>query len=104
MDHPPETNLGHREYLGRGWKLSGSEVKIRGPAPMLGELNEYVLGEVIGLDSAEIRSLRESGAIGESAVGARIPEVPSLERQVELGWTVSYDPDFRRILGDPDPS
>ena len=104
VDHPPEAGLGHRKYLGRGWKLSNSEVKMRGPAPMLGEANEYVLGEVVGLDAAAIRSLRESGAIGETAVGARIPEVPSLEHQVELGWTVSYDPDFRRILGNPGPS
>ena len=71
-----------------------------GPAPILGEANEYVLGEVMGLDDAATRSLREAGAIGETAAGARVPEVPSLERQVELGWTVSYDPDFQRILRD----
>ena len=100
VEHPPETGLGHRAYLGRGWKLSDSEVRIRGPAPILGEANEYVLGEVMGLDDAATRSLREAGAIGETAAGARIPEVPSLERQVELGWTVSYDPDFQRILRD----
>ena len=104
VEHPAETGLGHREYLGRGWKLSGSEVKMHGPAPMLGEANEYVLGEIMGLDAAEIQSLRDSGTIGETAVGARIPEAPSLERQVELGWTVSYDPDFRQILGGPGPA
>ena len=100
VEHPPETGLGHRAYLGRGWKLSDSEVRMGGPAPILGEANEYVLGEVMGLDDAATRSLREAGAIGETAAGARIPEVPSLERQVELGWTVSYDPDFQRILRD----
>ena len=77
---------------------------MHGPAPMLGEANEYVLGEIMGLDAAEIQSLRDSGTIGETAVGARIPEAPSLERQVELGWTVSYDPDFRQILGGPGPA
>ena len=30
-DHPKVTGLGRREYLGRGWKLSGSEVKVRVP-------------------------------------------------------------------------
>ena len=96
--HPGATGLGNREYLGRGWKLSSSEVKIRGPAPMLGEGNEYVLGEIIGLGFAEIQALRDEGAIGEFPTGGFVPGAVSLERQVELGWTVSYDPDFREIL------
>ena len=98
-DHPEVTGLGRREYLGRGWKLSGSEVKVRGPAPMLGEGNEYVLGEIMGLDAAEIQALTDEGAIGEQPIGATTPGAVSLERQVELGWTVSYDPGFRQILG-----
>ena len=100
--HPAATGLGSREYLGRGWKLSGSEVKVRGPAPMLGEGNEYVLGEVMGLDAAEIQALADDGAIGEQPIGATTPGAVSLERQVELGWTVSYDPEFRQILGGGD--
>jgi crotonobetainyl-CoA:carnitine CoA-transferase CaiB-like acyl-CoA transferase len=98
-DHPEVTGLGRREYLGRGWKLSGSEVKVRGPAPILGEGNEYVLGEVMGLGADEIQALRDEGAIGEHPIGATTPGAVSLERQVELGWTVSYDPEFRQILG-----
>ena len=98
-EHPKVTGLGRREYLGRGWKLSGSEVKVRGPAPILGEGNEYVLGEVMGLDDDEIQALRDEGAIGEHPIGATTPGAVSLERQVELGWTVSYDPEFRQILG-----
>ena len=58
-----------------------------------------MLGEVMGLDADEIQALRDEGAIGEHPIGATTPGAVSLERQVELGWTVSYDPGFRQILG-----
>ena len=98
VDHPPETGLGRREYLGRGWKLSNGEVAVRGPAPLLGEANEYVLHEVLGLAQEEINQLREEGAVGEEPVGGGTPASVSLERQVELGWTVGYDPNYRELL------
>jgi crotonobetainyl-CoA:carnitine CoA-transferase CaiB-like acyl-CoA transferase len=95
-EHPPETGLGRREYLGRGWKLSGSTVGIQGPAPCLGEGNDYVLRRVLGLPEEEIAQLRQAGVIGEELVGGGPPPstVP-LERQVELGWVVEYDPQYR---------
>jgi crotonobetainyl-CoA:carnitine CoA-transferase CaiB-like acyl-CoA transferase len=93
VEHPPGTGLGRREYLGRGWKLSGSPARIQGPAPCLGEGNDYVLRRVLGLPEEEIARLRQAGVIGEELMGGGPPPstVP-LERQVELGWVVEYDP------------
>jgi crotonobetainyl-CoA:carnitine CoA-transferase CaiB-like acyl-CoA transferase len=98
VTHPPETGLGRREYLGRGWKLSQSALGIGGPAPRLGEGNDYVLRQVLGLGPDEIDKLRLEGVIGETPVRGRPPASIPLEQQVELGWTVEQDPEYQDFL------
>jgi crotonobetainyl-CoA:carnitine CoA-transferase CaiB-like acyl-CoA transferase len=68
VEHPPETGLGRREYLGRGWKLSGNDIHIKQPAPTLGEANEYILGDVLGLTPVEIAELCQVNALGQTLV------------------------------------
>ena len=94
VEHQPESGLGRREYLGRGWQLSGAEVHLNGPAPDLGEANEYVLGEVLGLSASKIDRLRADGVIGEELVGGGTPNVVPLARQEELGWIAGYSPNY----------
>ena len=95
VEHPAETGLGRREYIGRGWKMSDNDVSIRKPAPLLGEDNRYVLSDVLGLGQSEITELENGNAVGRTLEGARTPGAVPLERQVELGWTVRYDADYR---------
>ena len=92
VDHPPETGLGRREYIGRGWKMSQGEIPPKGPAPMLGEGNDYVWRRVLGLPPEEIDLLKREGAIGYHPTGGQPPSTVSLERQLDLGWIVGYDP------------
>ena len=96
--HSPSVGLGAREYIGRGWKLANSDVQIRGPAPDLGEANDYVLGEILGQAPAQIAKLRADGAIGESLEGGTAPGAVPLDRQAELGWIV------RHVGGDHQPA
>jgi len=52
------------EFLhGIPWRLSDTPGRIRRPAPLLGEHNQYVFGELLGLPDAEIQRLVEAGAI-----------------------------------------
>ena len=52
------------EFLhGIPWRLSDTPGRIRRPAPLLGEHNQYVFGELLGLPDAEIQRLVQSGAI-----------------------------------------
>jgi crotonobetainyl-CoA:carnitine CoA-transferase CaiB-like acyl-CoA transferase len=95
VEHPLETGLGQQEYLGRGWRFSDMEASTKGPAPMLGEANDYVLHQVLGLTSEEIQHLRETGVIGTALQGGQPPSIVPLARQVELGGIAAYDPDFR---------
>ena len=98
VEDSPETELGRREYLGRGWNLSDSDVQIRGEAPRLGEANNYVLGDVLGLNSSDIEDLRNKGVIGEKLIGGGTPSTVPLARQEELGWIVRHEPDYREKL------
>ena len=50
-------------------KFSEAKVKIRRPAPLLGEHNDYVLGELLGMSREEIQSLAENQVIGTDPVG-----------------------------------
>ena len=90
-DHPDQTGLGRREYVGRGWSLSESPINPIRPAPMLGEANDYVLSRILGLNDEEIQRLTDAGTVGDSLADAQVPTTVPLERQVELGWISGYD-------------
>ena len=93
--HPPETGLGVKEYLGRGWKFSDSEAAIAGPAPRLGEANDYALRQILGLPQSQIEALAQQEIIGDRPIGGHPPSSPPLATQAELGWIAGYAPDFR---------
>ena len=100
--HPPETGLGTKEYIGRGWKFSGSRAAIGGPAPLLGEANDYALREIMGLSPERIDSLSEQDIIGTQPIGGRAPSQVPMDTQAELGWIAGYVPDFEgRPSGEP---
>ncbi|MBM3139048.1 MAG: CoA transferase [Chloroflexi bacterium] len=48
-------------YMNGPWRFSRTPVGVREPAPLLGEDNEYVLGELLGLSAGEIAELESSG-------------------------------------------
>jgi crotonobetainyl-CoA:carnitine CoA-transferase CaiB-like acyl-CoA transferase len=60
MEHPI---LGDGRYERNGFRLSDAPSGYDRPAPTLGQDNEWVLGEVLGLDRAEIERLTAAGAL-----------------------------------------
>ncbi len=50
--HP---RLGKLRVVRPPWRMDGAEVSE--PSPLLGQHNDYVLGEILGLDAAEIERL-----------------------------------------------
>jgi crotonobetainyl-CoA:carnitine CoA-transferase CaiB-like acyl-CoA transferase len=58
VDHP---KLGERLVVGPPWKLEGAG--IRRASPLLGESNQYVLGEILGLSQDEIEKLERADAL-----------------------------------------
>ncbi len=95
VTHPEETGLGTKEYIGRGWKFSASRAGIGGPAPLLGEANDYALREILGLSAVQMEALAEQEVIGDEPIGGRAPSQVPMDAQVELGWVAAFDPDFK---------
>ena len=61
VTHP---EAGTHPYIGMYAKLSKTPGSIRMPAPCLGEHNQYVFGELLGLSQEEMVQLEEEGIIG----------------------------------------
>ncbi len=59
VNHP---ELGELELVGLPWKISDLDTPAN-PAPLLGQHNQFVLQELLGLDDGEINSLRTKGVI-----------------------------------------
>jgi crotonobetainyl-CoA:carnitine CoA-transferase CaiB-like acyl-CoA transferase len=60
INHP---ELGDFPYEGYPVKMSRTPAFVHGRAPTLAEHNQYVYGELLGMDAAEIAGLRERGVI-----------------------------------------
>ena len=62
MDHPA---LGGRKakVIASPLKLSGTPVSYRRSAPLLGQHTEEVLGEYLGMSTADVAALREKGVV-----------------------------------------
>ena len=59
IEHP---EIGHLEIVDTPWKISGLQKPHR-HAPLLGEHNDYVLKELLGLSDEEIKELQEKEVI-----------------------------------------
>ncbi len=60
VDHPI---MGKRVVISPPWKLSDTPTPPSHPAPLMGEHNEYVFGELLGMPLKEITDLEEKGVI-----------------------------------------
>ncbi len=59
-DHP---EIGKRKYDGLLWKMSKTPGKINRHAPLVGEHNDYVFGELLGMSQDEINKLIDKKVI-----------------------------------------
>jgi benzylsuccinate CoA-transferase BbsF subunit len=59
----PHSVVGVKQHCGIPWKMSETPGAVRAAAPLLGQHNDEVLTQVLGLSGAEIATLRASGAL-----------------------------------------
>lgn len=66
MEHPV---IGRVAYENVPFKLSQTPAQLRRPAPLLGEHNDYVFGELLSMSQEEIAKYTEEGVIGAPDLG-----------------------------------
>lgn len=54
-EHP---EVGVRKHAGIPWRMSGTPCEVQRAAPLVGQDNDYVFGELLGLSSGEISDLQ----------------------------------------------
>ena len=65
VDHP---SAGMYFLPGVAWKMSATPGSVRWPAPRLGEHNEFVFGELLGMTDSGIARLDEDGVTGTEPI------------------------------------
>ncbi|MFB3098217.1 MAG: CaiB/BaiF CoA transferase family protein [Dehalococcoidia bacterium] len=60
IDHP---HVGAEWISGMPWQLSDTPGQIRTPAPLLGQHNDYILGELLGLSAESLAALESQGVV-----------------------------------------
>ena len=65
VDHP---SAGAYFLPGTAWKMSETPGEVRWPAPRLGEHNEYVFGQLLGMSDSEISLLDSEGVTGTKPI------------------------------------
>ncbi len=85
-----------RQFPGR---IAGADLSIPRPAPRLGEHNDEILGEELGLSPAELAALREAQVIGERPIDdGAAPMVLDLSQVAHYRGLREYDPEYRERL------
>ncbi len=57
-------STGNHQYPGMSWKMTQTPNAIRRPSPMLGEQNEMIYKDLLGLTEQEYKKLEDAGHIG----------------------------------------
>jgi benzylsuccinate CoA-transferase BbsF subunit len=60
VEHPA---MGKKKVLGPPWRFSKTPAEIRRPGPLMGQHNDYVLGELLGMSKQEIERLSEEQVV-----------------------------------------
>ena len=99
VSFPRERDIGTRPFIGRPYKFSKSPLKIRGPAPTLGQHNGPVLMELLGVSEEEYLAMEQQAIIGKIPITDE-PVFPTpISKQVQEGRLGGWDPDYRGLLG-----
>lgn len=103
VSHHPSTEMPPLPYASRPWKLSQTPAVPPKAAPLMGQHNEYVLGDLLGMSASDISRLEEEGVIGQAPDDPRPVQRPSLDEQVRQGRMRAYDTDFRERVAEAYP-
>lgn len=102
--HHPGTEMPPLPYASRPWKLSETPAVPPKAAPLMGEHNDVVLKDLLGLSEEEVEVLEKEGVIGNAPDDPRPVRRPSLDEQVRQGRMLRYETDFQEQVSKAFPA
>lgn len=101
VPHEPEReNVGVRPIPGPAAHFTRTPGAVRAPAPMLGQHNAQILGDLLGVADDELEALEADGVTGNQPENSAKPMLgPDPADLLRLGQIQEFNPDFRQILG-----
>ncbi len=94
VPHEQSTGIPPLPYASRPWKLSKTPAVKGMAAPLMGQHNHMILGELLGKTAEEMAALEETGIIGYGPTDPRPVRRPSLDEQVHQGRMQRYETDY----------
>tara|TARA_Y100000588_G_scaffold57942_3_gene56149 strand:- start:78 stop:1424 length:1347 start_codon:yes stop_codon:yes gene_type:complete len=104
VSHHESTGIPPLPYASRPWKLSETPAVKGRAAPLMGQHNSQVLGELLGKTADEMTTLEELGIIGYGPTTPRPVQRPPLEEQVRQGRMQRFETDFEKQVRRAFPS
>ena len=98
--HHPSTGMPPLPYASRPWRMSKTPAVLPKAAPVMGEHNEAIIGDLLGLTPGDISRLEEEGIIGYAPADPRPVRRPSLDEQVRQGRMLRYETDFESQVAE----
>ena len=99
VEYPEFRNIGTRKIMGRPWRGSKLDARVRAPIEPLGSSNSLILQELIGMSDTDFEDFKTKGFISEEPAEKREVPTSSLEEQVQSGRLAYFDPDYKNKLG-----
>lgn len=103
VSHHPSTNIPPLPYASRPWKLLGTPAVAGNAAPLMGEHNNLVLGELLCRSDEQLAELERQGVIGYAPVSPRPVQRPPLDEQVRQGRMQRFEADFQEKVSKAYP-
>ena len=95
VSHHPSTQMPPLPYAGRPWKLSETPQVAPRAAPLMGEHNDLVFRDLLGMSASEVQGLQANAVIGYAPDDPRPVQRPSLDEQVRQGRMLRFEADFQ---------
>ena len=96
VNHP---EIGKRPTPTMSFKMSKTPGSIRKPTPLLGEDNEYILGELLGMTKAEIEQLTAEQVIGNQPIPIQPTDIVPISSWQTRNALYGVDNDYLDQLG-----
>ena len=104
VSHHESTGIPPLPYAGRPWKLSKTPAVPGMAAPLMGEHNHMILGDLLGKSAEEMADLEEAGIIGYGPTTPRPVQRPPMEEQIRQGRMQRFETDFEEQVRNRFPA